>query len=112
MDLEKMKESYRLFIKERKWERFQSPKNLSMALAVEASELLELFQWLTEEQSYAPKELQAVKDEMADVFSYLIILSDCLKIDLNEVFWEKMGKNRKKYPPDSLQDLSKKTFVH
>ena len=111
LDLQKMKEFFRFFAKERDWESFHNPKNLSMALVVEASELMEIFQWLTEVQSLHiknnPERFQAVKEEVADVFIYLLRLVDCLGIDLNDAFWEKMEKNRKKHPPEKCRELAK-----
>src|SRR5690554_938796 len=77
-DLEKVRQRLRDFAKVRDWDQFHSSKNLSMALSVEASELVECFQWLTEEQSRSltPKQLAAVTDEIADVQLYLIRLAD------------------------------------
>ena len=88
------------FAKDRHWERFHSPKNLSMALSVEASELLEHFQWLTEEESRQlnPDKLQEVRDEMADVFLYLLQMSIQLDVDLAQAARDKLLKNAIKYP--------------
>ncbi len=92
----------RAFAKARKWEPFHSPKNLAAALSVEASELLEIFQWLTEEQSHRitadKKEMAHVKEEMADVLLYLLRLADVLGVDLEKAAQEKMKKNAQKYP--------------
>lgn len=94
--------SHRLiqFAKERDWEQFHSPKNLASALIVEAAELLEPFQWLTEEQSRALNEAQmaAVKDEMADVLLYLVQLANVLKVDLTTVAHTKVTRNAERYP--------------
>ena len=81
--LHALTEQIRQFALERDWDRFHSPKNLSMALIAEAAELLEHFQWATEEQSYAlaPEKLQAVKHEIGDVFIYLIRLCDRLHLE-------------------------------
>lgn len=110
IEVGKMQEFYRSFVQERDWEDFHSPKNLSMALSVEASELLEIFQWLTEKQSFSIKKdsskLQDVKDEMADIFAYLIRLADVLEIDLAQAFWEKFKKNEQKYPIEKAKELS------
>ena len=103
-------EQIRLFALERDWDRFHSPKNLSMALIAEAAELLEHFQWATEEQSYAldPARLQAVKHEIADVFIYLIRLSDRLDIDLLSAAREKLELNKEKYPADKVRGDARK----
>ena len=95
---------------DRDWDQFHSPKNLSMALSVEASELLELFQWKTEEASLAPtdKEKQAIADELADVFTYTLLLSKKLNIDLLEATRNKIEKNKQKYPADLVRGSAKK----
>lgn len=88
------------FAEERDWGQFHSPKNLASALAVEAAELLEPFQWLNAEQSdHLPAETQqAVADEMADVLSYLILIADRLNIDLYQATLHKLQRNAEKYP--------------
>lgn len=92
------------FAKERNWDQFHSPKNLSMALAAEAAELLEIFQWLTEEQSKAivnsEKDMAEVREEIADVFIYLARLTDELNIDIGKEVLAKIALNEKKYPVD------------
>jgi len=95
----------RLFASSRSWGQFHSPKNLSMALAVEAAELLEHFQWLTEEQSRAvdPEKLAEIKDEIGDVLIYLVRLADELGIDPLEAANQKLEKNEKKYPADKVK---------
>jgi NTP pyrophosphatase (non-canonical NTP hydrolase) len=102
MDLGKMVKFQRAFVNERRWKKFHTPKNLSMALAGEAAELLEIFQWLTSAQSKAvmkhPKKAEAVSHELADVFFYVLRLSDVLGVDLETAFWEKMRHNAEKYP--------------
>ena len=108
--LNALTEQIRLFAHERDWDRFHSPKNLSMALIAEAAELLEHFQWATEEQSYAldAAKLQEVKYEIADVFIYLIRLSDRLNIDLLSAAREKLELNKKKYPADKVRGDARK----
>jgi len=90
------------FRRERDWEQFHSPKNLASALAVEAAELLERFQWLTEEESRLVAQdattAQPIKDELADVLLYLVRLASVLGIDLNEAATEKLAANAQKYP--------------
>ena len=108
--LRALTEQIRVFARERDWDQFHSPKNLSMALIAEAAELLEHFQWATEAQSDAldPAKLQEVKYEVADVFIYLIRLSDRLNIDLLEAAAEKLELNRKKYPADKVRGDARK----
>jgi dCTP diphosphatase len=98
MNINKIKKTIKKFINERDWDKFHSPKNLSIALSVEASELLENFQW----QSYDNKNIsklnkKKIEEEIADVFYYLITLSMKLNINIEKAFYKKMLKNRKKY---------------
>jgi NTP pyrophosphatase (non-canonical NTP hydrolase) len=110
MTLEELAERLRAFAEERDWEQFHSPKNLSMALAVEAAELLEHFQWLTEEESLAlpPARRDAVAEELADVFIYLVRLADRLGIDLLAAAGEKMVKNAERYPAEKSRGHKRK----
>ncbi len=99
-----LKARIRAFISERKWEKVHSPKNLSMSLAIEVSELMEHFQWVTEEESrgsFKPEELEKIKEELADVAIYLLDLSDVLMVDLSDAIKNKIIKNAKKYPVGS-----------
>jgi dCTP diphosphatase len=100
---------YRQFVKERNWETFHNPKNLAAALSVEASELLEIFMWLNESQSQNlnPDRLEQVRDEMGDIFLYLLRLSDVLNIDLLEATQEKFAKVEKKYPISKSLELAR-----
>lgn len=109
-DLDKIKEELRQFALARDWEQFHSPKNLSMALAGEVGELLEVFQWLTEEQSknLTQEQRKAVEEEVADVFIYLLRLTDRLDVDLLEVAKKKIIINEQKYPVDKVKGSSKK----
>lgn len=100
----------REFARERDWEPFHSPKNLSMALIVEAAELVEHFQWLTPEQSHAlPEKIRReVELEMADVFIYLLRLADQLGVDLLEAARHKIEINAEKYPVSTVNDRADK----
>ncbi len=100
MDIKHLQELLAEFARERDWEQFHSPKNLSMALAAESGELLELFQWLSEAQSTQLDESQQqmVTEELADILLYLLRLADVLDVDLNEAARQKLRKNAKKYP--------------
>ena len=110
MNIEEIQARLAEFAKERDWEQFHSPKNLSMALAVEASEIMEIFQWLTEDQSRnLPAEKMAeVADELGDVAIYLIRLSDKLGIDLLAAAEAKFAVNLKKYPADKVRGSANK----
>lgn len=109
-DLEAVRDALRRFAAERDWDQFHSPKNLASALVVEAGELLERFQWLSEEQSRAlsAKDKEKVAEEMADVFVYLIRLADKLDLDLLEVARDKIARNAEKYPVDKARGNAKK----
>ena len=107
---EEINRELRQFAIDRDWEQFQSPKNVATALIVEAAELVEHFQWLTEDQSYqlSEEKLKAVSHEMADVMIYLMRLSDRLNVDLLQVVQEKMKLNAEKYPADRVKGSAKK----
>ena len=98
--LEDLRETIRMFIEERDWEQFHSPKNLAMALSVEVAEIVEHFQWLTEEQSrkLPPEKLAEVREEIGDVMIYLTELADKLGVDPVEAAKAKVAINRQKYP--------------
>lgn len=108
--LDALTERLRAFAAERDWEQFHSPKNLAIALAVEAAELLEQFQWLTEEQSRAPDSarLQRVRHELADVLLYLLRLADRLQIDLCAAAAEKIEINAARYPAERVRGQARK----
>jgi len=110
LNTEKIQAKLRLFAKERDWEQFHSPKNISMALMVEAAELLEHFQWLTQEASFdlEPEKLSAVADEIADVQIYLCRLADLLQIDIEGAVERKMKRNEDKYPAERVRGKAKK----
>lgn len=108
--LEDLRNQLREFARARDWEQFHSPKNLAMALIVEAAELAEHFQWLTEAQSQAldPEKREQVAQELADVFLYLVRLADCLDIDLMDAAQRKLVINAQKYPADKVRGSAKK----
>jgi dCTP diphosphatase len=105
-----LRDKLRKFVAERDWDQVHSPKNLAAALSVEASELLEHFQWLTEAESrkLPPEKLAQVRDEMADVLVYLVRLADKLEVDLLAAVDVKMEKNALKYPADKVRGSMKK----
>src|SRR5690242_21081246 len=108
--LTQLRDALRQFAAERDWDQFHSPKNLASALAVEAAELLERFQWLTEDQSrrLSPEELSKVREEMADVLNYLVRLADKLDVNLLEAARDKIQLNAAKYPIDKARGVAKK----
>jgi len=98
------------FAAARDWETFHSPKNLAMALSVEAAELVEEFQWLTEEQSRAldAERRERVRLELADVFIYLLRIADKLGVDLVAAANDKIVLNEKKYPAERVRGDARK----
>lgn len=112
MDLEKMLEFQRAFVKARDWEQFHTPKNLAMALVGEAAELMELFRWLTPEQSVAimsdTETAKKVRHELADVLFFVLRLSDKLGVDLEAALEEKMAENDRRYPVDKARGNARK----
>lgn len=108
--LEELKIKLRQFADERDWDQFHSPKNLSMALIAEAAELVEHFQWVTEEQSsnVPQQKLDEIALELADIQIYLVRLADKLHLDLMEAVGRKLELNSKKYPADKVRGSSKK----
>lgn len=112
MNLTGLNEAVAQFAREREWDQFHSPKNLAMALTNEVGELIEIFQWLTEDQSREvgndPKTAEAVRDELADVQIYLSRLAFVLGVDMNEAVTNKLVKNGQKYPADKVRGTNKK----
>ncbi len=98
----RLKQEMAKFVHERDWGQFHSPKNLSMSIAIEAAELMELFQWVTVEESRLvgrePERYEAICQELADVAAYVLSLANALGIDLSEAIGRKMKLNRAKYP--------------
>ncbi len=113
-DIERLSERLREFAIARDWEQFQSPKNLSMALIVEAAELVEHFQWLTEAQSLdlrnqpGSEKHQAIALEMADILAYLLRIADRLNVNLVTALEEKIAINEQRYPADKVRGSARK----
>ena len=103
-------ERLRAFVRERDWEQFHSPKNLAMAMIVEAAELVEHFQWMTEQQSSErlPEKREQVAQEISDTFIYLLRMADVLGIDLIAAAHAKMDLNALKYPADKVRGSNAK----
>lgn len=108
--LEDLQQRLRQFAIDRDWEQFHAPKNLAMALAVEAGELMEHFQWLSEAQSEAldSQQLETVGFEVADVFIFAVRLADRMGIDLEDLVERKIKLNEQKYPVDKVRGSAKK----
>ncbi|MDH5219362.1 MAG: nucleotide pyrophosphohydrolase [Gammaproteobacteria bacterium] len=109
-DIYQLQQAFIDFARERDWEQFHSPKNIAMALNVEAGELMEHFQWLTAEQSHQLSEdkKREVAHEIADVSLYLFRLAQLLNIDIIAACNEKMDINKQKYPADKVRGSAKK----
>ena len=99
MDIKEIQDKLAKFAEERDWDQFHSPKNLAMALTSEVGELNELFQWLTEEQS-KNVDNDEIRQEIADIFIYILRLADKLNINIEDAVREKMEINAKRYPID------------
>ena len=108
--MEDLRSAIGTFIKERHWEQFHSPKNLAMALSVEVAEIVEHFQWLTEEDSknLPPEKLAEVREEIGDVMIYLTELAEKLGIDPVEAAKAKMMINGQKYPAELVKGKASK----
>lgn len=105
--LRDLREIVRRFVDERDWNPFHDPKNLSMAIATEAAELMEHFRWLTGAQARdlrnSPDDYQKVREEIADVFCFTLSFANAMEIDLATALREKMVKNAEKYPADRFR---------
>jgi dCTP diphosphatase len=110
LDIAALQQALRRFAAERDWEQFHSPKNLAMALSVEAAELVEIFQWLTEVESadLDADTRAAVADEIADVQIYLARLADRLDIDIPKAVDDKLAGNARKYPAEQVRGSAAK----
>jgi dCTP diphosphatase len=108
--LDELRDRLRAFAEARDWDQFHSPKNLAMALIAEAAELVEHFQWLTEEQSRTlpPVKTAEVADELADVLIYLVRIADKLGVDLFAAANAKVDRNEAKYPARLVKGSARK----
>lgn len=106
-----LKQQMNNFIRDRNWEQFHTPKNLAIAIGAETGELLECFQWKSDEdilQMILDGETEHIADEIADIFTYLLNLCETLGLDLEEITERKMEKNRAKYPVEKCYGSHKK----
>jgi NTP pyrophosphatase (non-canonical NTP hydrolase) len=102
--IKKITEELQKFRDERDWAQFHNPKDLALALSIEASELLEVFLWKSAEEADADK----VKEELADVFAYAFMLADKYGLDVSQIMQEKLAKNKLKYPVEKARGSAKK----
>lgn len=100
--MDKLKQAFREFNKERDWDQFHTPENLAKSISIEAGELLECFQW-----SNAFDKIE-VCEELADVLSYCIMMADELDVDIEEIVLDKLEKTKAKYPVDKAKGISTK----
>ncbi len=108
--LEELRATINTFVKARDWDQFHAPKNLAMAMIVEAAELVEHFQWNTIEESHqlSPEKREAVSHELADTFVYLLRIAEVLEIDLIDAANAKIVLNGQKYPVEKVKGSNKK----
>ena len=111
MDIKKIQKRLENFAKDRNWEQFHTPKNLTMALSVEVAELVEIFQWSNSgglDEINDPDIKVQIEKEIADIFNYLLKLTDMLNIDLEKAALNKIEENDAKYPVEKFKGISKK----
>jgi len=96
------------FRDQRDWAQFQTPKNLALSITLEAAELLEHFQWTTEDDPLSPERIQAMSEEVADILIYLLLMADRLGIDPVQAAGEKIVKNEARYPAEQVRGKGKK----
>jgi dCTP diphosphatase len=108
--MEELVEQIRAFARERDWEQFHSPKNLAISLSIEAAEILEIFQWMDDAESYdlSENQRQALEEEIGDVMLYLTHLADKFGIDVLQAAKSKIRLNAQKYPADIVRGKSNK----
>jgi dCTP diphosphatase len=108
MDIEDISKRLRKFVEDRDWGQYHSPKNLAISLAVEAAELLEIFQWLPDNQPYDEPIRDKASEEIADILIYAIMFSHMMNIDMGKAVLKKIEMNDRKYPVDKAKGVAKK----
>jgi len=102
--VEELIDNVREFLREREWEKYHNPKDLAESICIEAAELLQIFQWITPQESEQfkndPSKVQRTKEEVADIAIYCLSIANTLNIDLTKAILNKIEQNKKKYPPD------------
>jgi NTP pyrophosphatase (non-canonical NTP hydrolase) len=100
--VQELRDLIEVFVKERDWEQYHTPKNLSLSIAIEAAEIMEHFQWLTQEESISsirdPEQCRLVEDELADVMIYCFALANQAGIDISSAVRSKLSRNKGRYP--------------
>jgi NTP pyrophosphatase (non-canonical NTP hydrolase) len=107
-ELEALKKKLTDFRDERNWKQFHNPKDLALALSIEAAELNELFLWKSEESSWEELDKERIREELADVFAYALLLASHYKLDIKEIVIDKIEKNKAKYPVEKSFNSAKK----
>ena len=103
-DIEELQQQIIQFTKERDWDQFHNPKDLAIALSIEASELLECFLWKKPEEA----KIEKINEELADVINYSLLLADKLNIDIRKIVLDKLAQNAEKYPVEKAKGNAKK----
>ena len=105
--IDEMKNRIKEFIDERDWRKYHRPKDIAVSISIEASELMEIFQWLSDEEvdelTNSPSSRKSIRFELADIMSYVLSLSIVLDIDLSRAVFEKVSRNETKYPVDKVR---------
>ena len=113
--IRQLKQKLAKFVKDRDWEQYHSPKNLSMAIAIEAAELMEMFQWLDIDESHSllknKKKRREIEEELADIAVYILDFCNLFNIDLSSIILKKLKKNSKKYPTKLVKGKAHK-YTH
>jgi dCTP diphosphatase len=109
-EIQRLQQAIEKFARDRDWEQFHTPKNLAMAMSVEAAEVVEIFQWLTDEQSksLSQEKVADLADELADTYIFLLKIAAHYGIDINQAASDKIRKNELKYPVEKARGNSKK----
>jgi len=112
VDFEMLREKVGKFVRERDWEKYHNPKDIAVAISVEAGELLELFQWMNESEGKKIREndklMEQIKSELADVINHCVSMANALDIDLGKTILWKIRENEKKYPKERYRGVWKK----
>ena len=103
-DIQELTAAIRQFTEERDWDQFHNPKDLAVALSIEASELLEAFLWKTPEEAKVEK----VREELADVINYALLIADKYHFDVKQIVMDKLARNAEKYPVEKARGTAKK----
>ncbi len=106
--IEQLKARVQGFVDEREWQKYHKPKNLAMSIAIEASELMELFQWDSESDTIPEEKLLSLGDELADIMVYCLSMANTVNIDVSQAIMSKIAKNEHKYPVEEFKGIYKK----